>query len=115
MLLFSYTHDPKLMDEVLNFKEKLEKHILSDMFDGARRRYQVLFHAIIPYAIEELVKHNRQDIVIKKLGSGIGFDILNAVEKTNDYVSEVLNYSEIIYGMYTLPYKSLRNKHKGFP
>ena len=91
--LIAYTHD-------LNFGDQLEGHIkeldqlmmAEDIFDSLRRRHVALSHAILPAQVEKLAGTFSQPISILNLGSGIGLDMINVLQKHQDKVGRVDNY-----------------------
>ena len=88
-----YTHSFKLFEKIPHHNPELDKIILAlDMSDSLRRRHIALSHSIIPNAIKELSENQKHPIVIKNLGSGVGLDIINALQNTEGTVEKVLNY-----------------------
>ncbi len=93
MPFFVYTHNNSFYDELEKPEKKLDEIILAfDMSDSLRRRHIALSHGILPQVVEEAHEKKRSPLVVKNLGSGVGLDMINALQYTDGRIREVLNY-----------------------
>ncbi len=93
MPLIAYTHDLSFGDQLEGHIEELDHLMMAeDIFDSLRRRHVALSHALLPALVEKLAETFSQPISILNLGSGIGLDIINVLQKNQDKVGRVDNY-----------------------
>ena len=94
MPFISYTHDLNFGDKLPNHKEDLDKILIaSDLFDSLRRRHMALSHVHLPLQIDELFSSSPpSQLRIVNLGSGVGLDLLNALQQCKRHNIRVDNY-----------------------
>jgi hypothetical protein len=94
MPFIAYTHDLGFGDSLPGHCEELDRLILAeDMTDSLRRRHIALSHALLPTQLKELYRDfGEQPLTVLNLGSGVGLDVINALQACDGLVARALNY-----------------------